>query len=58
MIDKLKAVLKEYQDEPCLNIKCHECKFNIIIYDLYEDTGEDVRLCDVLDRLSEGLEVD
>ena len=59
MIDKLKAVLKEYQDEPCWlqGVRCRECKFNIRV-ELYDGLSEQMRVCDVLEYLSEVLEVD
>ena len=59
MIDKLKEVLKEYQDEPCRldGVKCKDCKFRIYT-DIYDDIGERMRLCDVLEVLSSELEVD
>ena len=59
MIKKLKAVLKEYQDEPCRldGVKCKDCKFNIKV-ELYDGVDEQMRVCDVLEYLSEGLEVD
>jgi len=56
MIDKLKEVLKLYQDEPCMGVKCEECKFNIDI-DLADGHGDQVRLCDVLEELSSELGV-
>ena len=59
MIEKLKEVLKEYQDEPCVSdgIKCKDCKFNIEVAEVFDDEGEEMRLCEVLDGLSNVLEV-
>jgi hypothetical protein len=59
MIDKLKEVLNEYLDEPCVlqGVKCKECKFNIYMR-LWDEDDEQVRMCDVLEELSGKLEVD
>jgi len=58
MIDKLKEVLKLYQDEPCTlqGIQCKDCKYRIYT-DMLTDTGDRMKLCDVLEELSEVLEV-
>ena len=58
MIEKLKEVLKLYQDEPCMlqGVKCRECKYRIYT-DMFTDTGDMMKLCDVLEDLSEVLEV-
>ena len=58
MIDKLKEVLKLYQDEPCTlqKVKCSECKYRLDV-DLYNDDGDQLWLCDVLEELSSVLEV-
>jgi len=58
VIDKLKEVLKLYQDEPCIwqGVKCSKCKYRQEI-DLYDDDGDKVWLCDVLEELSSELEV-
>ena len=58
MIDKLKEVLREYQDEPCIldGVKCKDCKYRIHT-DMFTDVGDMMKLCDVLEDLSEVLEV-
>jgi hypothetical protein len=58
MIDKLKAVLREYQDEPCTlqGVKCRDCKYRMYT-DMFNDAGEAMKLCDALEDLSEVLEV-
>ena len=60
MIDKLKEVLKEYQDEPCTlqGVKCRDCKYNMRIDEVYDEDGEGMKLCWVLDSLSNELEVE
>ena len=59
MIDKLKEVLKEYQDEPCTlqGMKCMDCKYNVRIDEMYDADGDEMKLCWVLDSLSNELEV-
>ena len=60
MIDKLKEVLKLYQDEPCTldGVRCKGCKFNMNVeLELFNDQGKRQLLCDVLEELSEVLEV-
>ena len=58
MIEKLKEVLKLYQDEPCVlqGIKCKDCKFNIYMR-LWDEDDEQVCMCDVLEELSSELGV-